>query len=218
MEQIMQEDNWYYYVWERLGNADFKKDFRENYEAVGYSFVDLVRELESWYGPIIPRNTIIEKQGDILSSNLTGCDIIICHQVNCLGVMGAGLAKQMREKFPMMYLEYKRLCYNTADKKTLLGEVLTHSIVYNGYEYTIANLFGQEQIGTSRCYTDYDALRKALQTVRCIASPLPGRAAWRVRIPYKMGCGLAGGDWNIVRAIVQEELVDHGIIVEVWKL
>lgn len=218
MEQIMQEDNWYYYVWERLGNADFKKDFKDNYEAVGYSFEKLVRELESRYGPIIPKNTVIEKNGDILSPNKTGHDVVICHQVNCLGVMGAGLAKQMREKFPLMYLEYKRLCNSTADKRMLLGQVLSTSVVYNGYEYTIANLFGQEQIGTRKRYTDYDALRKALQTVRSIASPLPARPAWRVRIPYKMGCGLAGGDWNIVRRIIQEELVDHGIIVEIWKL
>ena len=27
-----------------------------------------------------------------------------------------------------------------------------------------------------------------------------------------------GGDWNVVRSIIQEELVDKGIIVEVWKL
>lgn len=161
---------------------------------------------------------MIEKSGDILSPNKASYNVIVCHQVNCLGVMGAGLAKQMREKFPMMYLAYKRLCNSTPDKKSLLGNVLTVSEVYNGYEYTIANIFGQEQIGTRKRYTDYDALRKALQTVRCITSPQPTRPKWHVRIPYKMGCGLAGGDWNIVRRIIQEELVDYGIVVEIWKL
>lgn len=205
-------------LWEQLSEKEFWQEYKKICDEGNVSFEAQIKKLEEKYGPIIPKNTIIKKHGDILSPNKTGHDVIVCHQVNCWGVMGAGLAKQMREKFPLMYLEYKRLCYSTANKKTLLGEVLTHSVVYNGYEYTIANLFGQEQIGTQRCYTDYDALRKALQTVRCIASPLPGRASWRVRIPYKMGCGLAGGDWNIVRAIIQEELVDHGIIVEVWKL
>lgn len=210
-------DNLDYFIWDQLSDMEFWQEYRRICEEDGLSFEVQTKKLEDKYGPIIPQNTIIEKRGDILSPNKTGHDVIVCHQVNCLGVMGAGLAKQMREKFPLMYLEYKRLCYSTADKKSLLGEVLTHSVIYNGYEYTIANLFGQVQIGTSRCYTNYDALRKALQTVRHIASPLPGRAAWRVRVPYKMGCGLAGGDWKVVRSIVQEELADHGIIVEVWN-
>lgn len=44
------------------------------------------------------------------------CDIfksgadIICHQVNCQGVMGSGIAKQVREKYPVVYRDYKRMC------------------------------------------------------------------------------------------------------------
>ena len=211
-------DNLDHFIWEQLSDKAFWQEYKKLCDEDNISFDAQINKLEEKYGPIIPQNTIIEKRGDILSPNKTGHDVIVCHQVNCWGVMGAGLAKQMREKFPLMYLEYKRLCSSTADKRTLLGQVLTSSVVYNGYEYTIANLFGQEQIGTGKCYTEYDALRKALQTVRCIASPLPGRASWRVRIPYRMGCGLAGGDWNIVRAIIQKELVEHSIIVEIWKL
>ena len=32
---------------------------------------------------------------------------ILCHQVNCQGVMGAGLAKQIRSKYPEVYEQYK---------------------------------------------------------------------------------------------------------------
>ena len=41
-------------------------------------------------------------KGDLLDSN---CDYI-CHQVNCRGVMGAGIAKQIRERFPEVYRVY----------------------------------------------------------------------------------------------------------------
>ena len=34
--------------------------------------------------------------GDIFSPNKTGHELIVCHQVNCKGVMGAGLALQVR--------------------------------------------------------------------------------------------------------------------------
>ena len=38
----------------------------------------------------------------------SGADLI-CHQVNCQGVMGSGIAKQVREKYPKVYKEYKRI-------------------------------------------------------------------------------------------------------------
>ena len=45
---------------------------------------------------------ITYKNGNLLES---GCDII-CHQVNCQKVMGSGIAKQIREKWPIVYYDY----------------------------------------------------------------------------------------------------------------
>lgn len=42
--------------------------------------------------------------GDLFTTNAK----IICHQVNCQGKMGSGVAKQVREKYPHVYEEYKR--------------------------------------------------------------------------------------------------------------
>ena len=41
---------------------------------------------------------------DITKSNAD----YICHQVNCQGVMGSGVAKAIRDKWPQVYEEYKR--------------------------------------------------------------------------------------------------------------
>lgn len=41
--------------------------------------------------------------GDLFTTNAQ----IICHQVNCQGKMGSGVAKQVREKYPHVYEEYK---------------------------------------------------------------------------------------------------------------
>ena len=49
---------------------------------------------------------VVYKECDIFDS---GADII-CHQVNCQGVMGSGLAKQIRERYPIVYEEYKKWC------------------------------------------------------------------------------------------------------------
>lgn len=164
-----------------------------------------------------PKHTAVEKTGDILSPNKTGHDVLVCHQVNCMGVMGAGLAKQLRTKFPSMYQSYKAFCDNAKDRRSLLGGIDIHPVNYNGYDYTIVSIFGQETYGRGKCHTDYQALRKAFQTIRTMAMPLPARPLTRVRIPYRMGCGLAGGDWSIVSSIIQEELLNHDIIVEIWK-
>ena len=156
-------------------------------------------------------------QGDIFSPNRTGHELIICHQVNCKGVMGAGLAKQIRTMFPFLYERYKRTCNQAAKSEDLLGEAQFSPIRYNGNEWLIANLFAQDGYGRDKCYTDYDALRKALAAVRVVATPLPARTLTTVRIPYKMGCGLAGGSWDIVEQIIKDELVSYGIPVEIWK-
>lgn len=144
--------------------------------------------------------------GNILKS---GADTI-CHQVNCQGVMGAGLAKQIREKYPIVFLKYKDFC-NRTDKSALLGLVQFCPVGNPLRQRRVANLFSQKYYGRDdKCYTDYNALRSCLQKVNtmCVNE--------RVAIPYKMGCGLAGGDWNIVEQIIRETLVDCE--VEIYKL
>lgn len=48
----------------------------------------------------------VEKQGNIFDSYAQ----TLVNPVNCIGVMGAGLAKQFRERFPLLDRRYKELC------------------------------------------------------------------------------------------------------------
>lgn len=157
------------------------------------------------------------RYGDIFSSNRTGHELIICHQVNCQGIIGAGLAKQICTMFPQVYEMYQRICTKAANCQDLLGKVLFCPIRYNGCEWLVANMFTQDGFVRDKYYTDYDALRKALTVVRTVATPLPARTQTTVRIPYKMGSGLAGGSWSIVEQIIKDELVAYDIPVEIWK-
>ena len=48
--------------------------------------------------------------------------IIIAHQVNCMGVMGSGVAKQVKEKYPSAFHDYQALCQaNCNNRRSLLG-------------------------------------------------------------------------------------------------
>ena len=146
--------------------------------------------------------------GDILSPN-TNRDraVVVCHQVNCMGKMGAGLAKQVAATFPGVYSVYKEKCKAFGVKN--LGDIqLCSCEVERGY--IIANVFGQENFGREKQHTDYGALRMAFFKLSRMENTT-------IRIPYMMGCGLGGGDWRIVLDIIAEELADKGCDVEIWR-
>ena len=137
------------------------------------------------------------------------CDIfesgadVICHQVNCQGVMGSGIAKQVREKYPWVYGTYKSFCDGvdpTHERKFLLGTALP---VFINETTVIENLFGQEKYGyNGNCYTNYAKLKQALDTTKL---QHPNKT---IAIPYLMGCHRGGGDWNIVYKMIEEVFAD----------
>lgn len=117
---------------------------------------------------------------------------IILHQVNCQGVMGAGFAKQIKNKYPLCFNEYKQICKNK-NSKELLGTIY----IYEGNKDIIVNMFSQDKCGRDKRYTDYIAMEKAIKELRQI---YPSET---IIAPYKIGCGLAGGNWNIVKEILE---------------
>lgn len=146
--------------------------------------------------------------GDILTPVTDDRPTIVCHQVNCKGVMGSGLAKQVRAKLPGVYEVYKEKCDAGFAH---LGQVQVCSAILTS-GYLVANVFGQWGYGTEKRHTDYEALRNAFTYLA------EAYSQYAIRIPYKMGCGLGGGDWEIVESIIKETLCDKGIEVEIWRL
>ena len=150
-------------------------------------------------------------RGDILTPATNGGKTVVCHQVNCMGVMGGGLARQVRDKFPAVYEEYRQRCMNTTDKKHNLGLVLYSYAPLSTHGFIIANLFGQYEYGVTRRHTDYNALTVALADVSRRYQDCT------IRIPYKIGCGLGGGDWDMVTSVIASQLGFLGDKVEIWR-
>lgn len=144
--------------------------------------------------------------------------ICIAHQVNCQGVMGSGVAKAIKEKYPKAYEHYKRYC-DIKSSKELLG---TSQEVYCKIgERTVINLFGQQFYGYDGCcYTSYVALTTALDGAfklvvsenRNYGDPL------EIAVPYKMGCDRGGGDWKIVSKILEELSDKYDVDVYIYSL
>lgn len=145
-------------------------------------------------------------KGDILEAS----ENIIGHQVNCQGVMGAGLAKQIRNKYPIVYKRYKDEC-DSVHPMILLGRT---QFVPIGERKVVANLYGQLNYGRKEGirYTDYLGLYNALKSLRESAEA----SDITIALPYGIGCGLAGGEWDKVYKMI--EAVFEGYHVTLYQL
>lgn len=155
--------------------------------------------------------------GDLLQANIP----LIAHQTNCLGVMGAGIAKAIKNKWPDVYIQYKDLCKSYYYSKFLLGISQFCKTHDNPIKYVV-NLFGEYSYTESVApyenrHTDYKALDLALTILQtnCHNSNIK-----EIGIPYKLGCGLAGGDWdNVVYPMLQKLFEkDPEITLYIYKL
>lgn len=148
-------------------------------------------------------------KGDLLTEK---CDII-CHQVNCVGVMGAGIAAQIKYKWKNVFDTYKTICNIPSNSEDLLGDCQIVKVDDANISY-VANLFGQNLIGRNGVMTNYEALEQAMRSVvEFAAENYPNGCI--VGFPYKIGCGIAGGDWEIVKSLIERIFQDTNINIKI---
>ena len=154
-------------------------------------------------------------EGDLLNAPFQ----VIAHQVNCMGVMGAGVAKSLRLRYPGLYESYKETCdLYERDRKDLLG--LCHWYRTEDRKI-ILNLFGQYGFGRDKRYTDYEAFDKAMrdgiEMIKNEAFKEDGIQLC-IALPYGIGCGLAGGDWSEVKEILEKIEQDENVLFFAYRL
>ena len=140
-------------------------------------------------------------KGNLLDSD---CNFI-CHQVNCQGKMGSGIAKQIRDRWPEVYSNYARV----VDSK-MLGKI---QILYiedaNIPRQCVVNMFAQENYGYDGVrYTSYDAFWNCLNELK---NQIPRGAT--IAFPYKIGCGLGGANWEIIEKMIDVVFKDYGVFI-----
>ena len=139
----------------------------------------------------------------IYDNILNAKEDIIAHQTNCKGVMGSGVAKFIKEKYPEVYKEYKRYC-DVEDNTDLLGTMQICKCDDNKF---VANLFGQYSYGCRTKQTNYEALEESLKSLYNYAK----ENKLSVAIPYRIGCGLGGGDWEFVESLINNIFKDYPV-------
>ena len=137
----------------------------------------------------------------------TDCDIII-HQVNCKSRMGSGIAYEIRKRYPKAYTSYKKYCDRLGNK--LLGKIQP----VDCGDIIIINMFGQDNYGRDKAlYTDYDAFEECMKKTLIYCEV----GNYSIAIPYRIGCRLAGGDWNIVKKIIENKFKKSDVICKIYK-
>jgi O-acetyl-ADP-ribose deacetylase (regulator of RNase III) len=135
---------------------------------------------------------------------------IICHQTNCIGVMGGGIALSIRQKWPQVYDQYYNYCKSFKDSRMILGDVQTISLTTYLF---VANCFGQYLPGHG-CMTDYVAWDKILLKLEENSRYF---STTSIHFPWKIGCGLAGGDWSIMQTKIESFFKDSSIQIYFHK-
>jgi O-acetyl-ADP-ribose deacetylase (regulator of RNase III) len=129
------------------------------------------------------------------------------HGCNCQGSMGAGIAKGFRERYPAMFVEFRRRCkaepreFNPGD--CFLWKAQDRPWVFN--------LATQENYWRSRA--TYQAVEGALIQMRTEAD---GEGVERIGMP-RIGVGLGGLSWKKVRAIIERLFGDWPGMLVVYE-
>ena len=149
--------------------------------------------------------------GDLLDFP-QGIDII-AHSCNCRNTMGAGIALQIKQRYPDVYRVDTNAYENGVNT---LGNISICSDIQTGKH--IINMYTQASYGSNGRFVSYDALNSALQKVKDFAlskttdNTTLDTNSILVGLPYNLSCGLAGGDWDTVKSIVNSVFYNDGCI------
>lgn len=146
---------------------------------------------------------LIFKTGDVFTSDAGA----IAHGVNTQGVMGAGIAKQFRERYPDMYSQYRRECqFGRLQPGGMMAYLPGH-----GEFGAVYNIASQRETGPNAKIEwlgagVYYALKDA-----------ESRGFGKIAMP-RIGTGIGGLDWEEVEPWLRGLARASNVDIEVWTL
>lgn len=156
--------------------------------------------------------------GDLVDLAANGTFSVVVHGANCKQTMNSGVAKALRDKWPQVYAA--DLAYSTAGNPLKLGRYSQAYVDCGTIKIAIINAYIQFDFGYDGArYVEYCAIHDVFSGLAahyrsCAAQPVIG-------LP-RIGCGRAGGKWDIVSGILDATMPDFDLRVvdlpqpEVW--
>lgn len=150
------------------------------------------------------------KVGDLLKGFKDGDVNVIAHGCNTYCTMGNGIAPQIKKAFPQAY---------EADLKTGKGDrnklgKFTYALVEQGHVFNLYSQHGFWGRNKGLRDLDYNALYDAMVEMKLFLEYHTERpvGGYRIGLP-KIGAGLAGGDWNVIEAMIKSVFFDCDVTV-----
>ncbi len=135
---------------------------------------------------------------------------IVAHVCNDLGGWGKGFVLAISKRWTEPEKEYRVWHRNRAHNDFSLGSVQLVSV--EKYIW-VANMIGQRgmKTGSKGPPVRYDAIQKCLALVATMAK----ENSATVHMP-RIGCGLAGGKWNMIEPLIVSQLCAAEIPVYIY--
>ena len=130
---------------------------------------------------------------------------VIVHGCNCSGGFGSGIARQMKERYPIVEKVFRA----TPPCPELLGEI---QVVKVTDDLFVVNAFTQNNYGhDGGKYADAGAIQTALKSAIRFANKI----GHDIHVP-KIGCGLGGLDWETdvkpIYTTLAMDALDHDML------
>lgn len=149
---------------------------------------------------------LIYKTGDLLEAE----EPIILHGCNARGVMGSGVAKAVRAKYPEAYDDYMAMHDGRGLK---LGNVYWTWLDYPTGLRIVGNAITQANYGRGgNQYVDYDAIKTVFLWTKDFITHNDALPERPIAIP-RIGAGLGGGDWDTIAEIIETTMDDIPVVV-----
>ena len=143
------------------------------------------------------------KNGDILREDVEA----IVNTVNCVGIMGRGLALQFKNKFPQNLKEYQLACTN---KEVQLGKMFVHQ---TGQLINPKYIINFPTKGHWKQNSKIEDISNGLDDLITIIEKYSIKS---IAIP-PLGSGLGGLDWKMVKKLIEEKLKNINCTVMLFE-
>jgi hypothetical protein len=161
---------------------------------------------------------IVHKKGCLIEAFKKGEVDAIAHVVNCQGVMGSGLALQIKKEFPEAYESYMMKCEVNYDLGFATCELLGDTSLPYPDHYKVYNMFAQDFYGVKDKHLRYYYLTRCLLRIgQDKGNFTPPTFDPKLGVPCLLGCDRAGGDWSVVLEILQDFSDNYGIEIFIYS-
>ena len=130
--------------------------------------------------------------GDILQSDVEA----LVNTVNCVGVMGRGIALQFKNSYPDNFIQYKQAC---EAHEVVPGKMLVYETGLLTYPKYIINF------PTKRHWKGKSRLEDIESGLDALVADIKRLHIYSIAIP-PLGSGLGGLPWGVVKDLIQQKL------------